>query len=491
MSEFYTRGEVALWLQPDGPNTAPVYLGCHQLDSITEPLGENTLIRRPDPSRPNLYRTIGKVKAPPDLVTFSVQFRVQEALDYLETVGCPVTVFAHLRKCGRADLFTNYERTFILQGADVVSRGIENLAALEANDATVNASADFQADPPVLRVKGTGKILAERLTTTEVRNALYVWFYDTPQCADSCGASTPGCRRGFVSTAAPAGSASGVARVLYTTDGNTWTATGTNPFAAAEDAGAIVAFYVGAQTVRVVVARGEADAGNPAEIAYSDDTGTTWTNVNVGSTNGEYIRCLWAVDAAHIWAGTSSGNIYTSTDGGATWTLQTALGWTAVNGIHFTDALTGVAVGNGSSSPGVAYTTNGGLTWQGLTTVPGSAELGGVWVLDGKRWWVQNSDGALYYTTDGGATWTARTAPVTGLTAGGLNLQFVNDLIGYALFANASGSHLARTIDGGYTWELITIPTNSGVYSLWACGPNEFHLVGLADGGTAYLVHGA
>ena len=33
-------GEGAIWVQPDGPNTELMYLGCHELGDIEEPLGD-------------------------------------------------------------------------------------------------------------------------------------------------------------------------------------------------------------------------------------------------------------------------------------------------------------------------------------------------------------------------------------------------------------------------------------------------------------------
>jgi hypothetical protein len=94
-------------------------------------------------------------------------------------------------------------------------------------------------------------------------------------------------------TAGEAGS--GVtAEVLGTRNaGSTWTATSTQPFAADEDISAIESRITTTQ-FRLVAARLTTDAAAAAEIGYADmDFGdeftTTWTNVDVGSTNGDVI----------------------------------------------------------------------------------------------------------------------------------------------------------------------------------------------------------
>lgn len=492
--EFYTRGEVALWIQPGGPNTAPVYLGCHQMDSISEPLGDNKPIQAPDPSRPNAYRTVGKVKGQPGLVSTSIKFRIQEALDYLETLSCPATLFAHLRGCGRADLFTNYDRTFVLRNADVTARSVENLAAIEAGEDTVGGSADIQADPPVLRIKGVGKIVTERQVTTEVRSALGMWFYDSAQCPGCCPNTGPGCQRGYITTTHPTGSATGVGHVLYTVDGGaTWKVTAANPFGAGEDVGAVVAFYTAPGTVRVIVARATSDAGHPAEVAYSDDNGATWTNVDVGSTNGEYIangNSMWALDRSHIWAVTNQGNVYFSADGGETWTLQFASG-VNLNAVHFYDTKYGVVGGTDGSGHGwVAYSTNGGETWTETDSSPDN--LSAIWMTDSCHWWVANdTSGYLEYTNDSGATWNGRNLPNQALIAEAVACRFINPLVGYVVvLSTVAVAHLYRTIDGGYTWEEIAIPDNSGVASLWLCNVNEFYIAGPTNGGTTFIAHG-
>src|SRR5690606_27178368 len=86
-----------------------------------------------------------------------------------------------------------------------------------------------------------------------------------------------------------------------------------------------VCFAIDRNTRRILVFRGTTDVSAPAEAAYSDDGGTTWTNVNIGSDNGEFVsspKAVHAINQYNIWAGTNSGRIYFSNDGGGTWVAQ-------------------------------------------------------------------------------------------------------------------------------------------------------------------------
>jgi photosystem II stability/assembly factor-like uncharacterized protein len=98
----------------------------------------------------------------------------------------------------------------------------------------------------------------------------------------------------------------------------------------------------------------------------------------------------------------------------------------------------------------VLYTTSdGGKTWtasapvesQGLAAV---ASLKDAFVWDGGA--------SLYATHDGGATWTTVT-PNLSLADSLAQLQFVDASTGFAAAAGADGvSRLYRTSDGGATW---------------------------------------
>ena len=190
------------------------------------------------------------------------------------------------------------------------------------------------------------------------------------RCISGNSPAQGACKIGFISGDGATGSPSATADVYYTTNyGQTWAATAANPFAAGEIIAAITVFSVGANTRRVIVARGTTDASNPAEIAYSDNDGTTWSQVNVGSTNALYVLGpdgMFALDQSNIWVVTGGGNVHYSEDGGVTWTTQDAGVATSSNllAVHFADNKVGFA---GGASDDVIRTIDGGVSWSAVT----------------------------------------------------------------------------------------------------------------------------
>ena len=52
MSETpFTAGQGAVWVQPSGPNTKPMYLGCHEVGEVSEGQGDVTLLYCPSAAR--------------------------------------------------------------------------------------------------------------------------------------------------------------------------------------------------------------------------------------------------------------------------------------------------------------------------------------------------------------------------------------------------------------------------------------------------------
>lgn len=492
MAYHFQAGEGALWAQIYGPNTQPAYLGCHQLGDIDEPQGDIELIYCPDPSAPNRFIVVGSTQGAAGAITTTVTADVADELDYLERVKCPFTLFVHMVDAGRKDVFTNYKRSFVLVNARVTSRGLTNLAARTPDD---NARSDQTFDLSSEYMLRVVELSINRQSIAETSSINDITFCNEERCRTDDSPAQQACETGYAVTDAPAGSPGTTANVLATTNGASWTATSADPFAAAENIIAVECFELGRNESRVIVARGTTDAGNPAEISYTDDAGVTWTAVDVGVIDGEFVpaaHSMFALDRNNIWVGTNLGNIYFSDSAGLSWELIEANvihngNW---NAIKFASENVGWAGGDLNV---IARTVDGGISWSVVSgpSAEAATNVIAIAAIDRNRAWVGYSSGRLYFTNDAGVTWEERAFSGSGV--GQIrDISFWNgDMLGYLAVNNGSSlGRVLRTINGGHDWEPMTTPVNSGLNALRVCNEWGFYVVGETNSSSGYIAKG-
>ena len=478
----------ALWVQPDGPNTSMFYLGCHDLDDIEASRGGMNLIQCFDAF--GVRQTVSYTQDAEDPISTGITTYIGRTADYLESItNCPATIFALLVCEGRKDNFINWHKGVVLRNVVITSETLSGLV-MRSDDNPSEQSFAIEALPPLIRVAGWNGL---RTAIAETNDLLFIAILDEYNCQNLCGPRLDQGQYMITGGGVDAGSAADVADIWYSQNsGSTWAAAAAQPFGASEAASSGLLFRVDKGTYRLLVARGTTDAGNPAEIAYSDDWGATWTNVDVGSSNGEFVvddGAMFMINQYNIWLATSVGRIYKSSDAGATWVTQEDAVLTAApyRNISFVNELVGMAVG---SADQVSVTVNGGTTWGDATTDPGSgAILVGLSMLDTQRAWVGSSNGHLYYTNDFGDTWTERSLAPSG--AGSINhVVFANEMVGFLNHNTAAPvGQVYFTINGGFTWQKLETPTNAGINSLRNIGTNELWAVGAVSGGTAFMMN--
>lgn len=479
---IFKSSDGAVFVQSLGARKRPRFLGCVDVDALTEPGGAiDTLIRcfKQDGTG---WNVLDSTVTPPDPVTTTITTLIEGSANSLEMARSGVAnLFIHQRSGGRSDNFLNYDRSWALEAVRVGEKTAEALAMRE-EDTPSTMGFGISALPPVYRIfqKTTGR---QSITIADAVNDIHF-----------CGVGYDAGLVGVAVTDASAGSPSDKADVLYTLDGGaTWTATSTQPFAAAEDIASGKCFQIGRNGTRILVVRGTTDAGNPAEIAYSDDWGATWTTKNVGSVNGQYAfgpHSLFVLDPYNIWLVVGAGYVYYSDDAGNTWSLQDAGVASAgadLYAIHFVTDRIGYASGETDT---IIKTEDGGLSWTATTDNTGvSATLRTIDVISSEVVWVGANNGRLWYTEDGGVTWDE--AVFTGNGAGSVqSVRFLqgSELFGFMLHQTAGPvGTIFATIDGGYTWEAIQTFTNAGLNGLAVVDINTAFFSGEPQGGTGVI----
>jgi len=482
-------GEGALWMS-EGPNKPLKFLGCHTLGDISRPRGDLNLIYCPDPGEPNKWDVVHSYQSAPGPVTTSLMTDLLPFKDFLEEIedsGLAQALYVNMVTRGKKNVYSNYDRVFILPNFRVTSETLTKLASRTPDDQDRSEQSYEISAENLYRFFST---TAARQTVTETAALNVVRYYDRRVgnniIKDTYGYKTGDARSGQT------------ARVWKTSDkGDTWTATGADPFAANEHIIAMDIFEMDKTVSRLLVVRGTADAGNPMEIAYSDDEGDTWTAVNVGSALGQHPftpYSLYVLDRYNIWLCCRDGFIYNSTDAGATWTAQESGSLTTqhLNSVFFVDDRNGWAGGDNNA---ILRTSDSGITWELVTGPSGksSDDITVVSVHDYYRIWLSYDDAELWYSEDRGDTWAHRTFQYS--STGSIDaMDWMNNYIGMVVHNNAYLTSFGRvlvTTNGGTTWEEVaSVPTaNQGINFVKMLTPTLAHAVGEVLGTTGLLLN--
>lgn len=148
------------------------------------------------------------------------------------------------------------------------------------------------------------------------------------------------------------------------------------------------------------------------------------------------------------------------------WRVRSLGGWCYFNGIAFTDAEIGIAVGGGYSGGTVFRTTDGGNTWLNVSSPPCEG-LNAIAFADARVGIAVSWNGMILRTTDAGETWAAQTRFANAsksMYALAFSDRDSGVIMGWA--DNVARSLIWRTTDGGVTWTERAGPINRHFFSV-------------------------
>ena len=209
--------------------------------------------------------------------------------------------------------------------------------------------------------------------------------------------------------------------------------------------------------------------GDGGTILHTTNGGTSWYPQDSGTT--AHLASVSFVSASSGWAASGGSIMVHTTDGGATWEPQSIplrAGYDEgrhVNSIDFLNETTGWAAGStyegsaGGNYGDLYQTTDGGATWRwrpGFIRGP----LESVCFLDEAHGWAVGRFGAPVHTSDGGATWQKEESGAALLNS----VCFVTVTEGWAVGA---GGAILHTVTGGLPDTKSPITNQRGADDLW------------------------
>jgi photosystem II stability/assembly factor-like uncharacterized protein len=193
--------------------------------------------------------------------------------------------------------------------------------------------------------------------------------------------------------------------------------------------------------------------GNLGKINKTTDAGLTWKNKTSGL--GTELFTVFATNRDTAYAGGKEGKIFKTENGGVTYFQQTRAFATAISKILFTSNNVGFAC---SDSGRIMKTTDGGETWvlKPTNTLRGFSDLS---FINANQGFASAGGGFVFKTNDAGETWDSIS---TGEPGVGRAIWFLNEDTGFV----AGSNKIARTFDGGLTWNIHTSSIASSIQDI-------------------------
>ncbi|MBN2615911.1 MAG: S8 family serine peptidase [Bacteroidales bacterium] len=226
---------------------------------------------------------------------------------------------------------------------------------------------------------------------------------------------------------------------------------------------------------------GSGSNDNILEFTRTSDGGTTWTPGTYTGVPAAYkVTSIAGTDRDTAWISTynttfgSSGAIFKTVDGGASWVQQTTAGFNDAssfpNFVYFWDGKKGICQGDPVSSYFEIYTTtDGGTTWNRVPSanIP-KAQLGeygytDLYAVYNTTIWFGTNKGRVFKSVDNGQHWTASSTGMAEVNNIGFH-DGTTGIVTYVQYDQNSGTiadfQMKKTSDGGQTWATVN-PTGS------------------------------
>jgi len=392
------------------------------------------------------YRLIGETTDAPDFPGSTINFLERHGgipwADF--DAGCFNNFYEVVGPCKRPDDFINGWSDFV----KIYSYGRANshdesgLTTQDSDDVSMTAmefvfAAIYKIGALLFGEKGAGEV--ER----EVVDEVYAGGID----CGLCGPGDDGTKRLYSVTKSSGAASPGTpAEVIYTVDGgSTFSQTNITGLGGTVDPTGID--IVGNNLVVLDT------AGNGywfAEINVLTGVPGTWTQVTTGFVASKQPTDIWVAGASEVYFSANGGYVYRSTDIASGVTVIEAANANTSNYVRIHGQDDDIVVVGDSGK--IVKSNNRGVTWANVTLSPTSATVRAIAVLDTYRYWIGTSGGFVYYTINGGENFVLQTLPGGTLTVIDDIVAATDEVIYITARTATPTGRLITTWNGGQKW---------------------------------------
>lgn len=209
--------------------------------------------------------------------------------------------------------------------------------------------------------------------------------------------------------------------------------------------------------------------GHDSVILRTSDGGSSWEIVNWAPEEESPLLDVWFSDPNNGFAVGAYGSFYRTSDGGATWSFEPISEWD-FHLHHIARSAEGRLYL--AAEAGMIYSSDdGGETWTELSS-PYEGSFFGTLPLDGDAVLVFGLQGHLFRSEDAGETWTAIETGTTSMLTDAIRLPD-----GRIVVSGLGGTLLLST-DGGFSFELLPQTDRRGISSIVEAGDGQLLMVG-------------
>jgi len=233
-----------------------------------------------------------------------------------------------------------------------------------------------------------------------------------------------------------------------------------------------------------------AAAVNPGNIYTSTDSGATWTQ-RTGSLRTNWSAIASSADGTKLVAvvgystynAAGKGSIYRSTDSGANWGLSfgSSSNWSAVASSADGTKLAAVARGGP-----IELSSNSGGSWVPVSGSPGFLWSGVAMSADGTKMVAIEANGAIFTTTNSGLGWLAYTNVTPAQPA-----AVAMSADGSRAVVTANGGQLYLSTDSGVTWITGVPPTSGRLAAVASSADGNRLATAVGDAVTSGAIYGS